>query len=51
MNTPLNDHSIQENDDEEMSTLQDYDSNIDIEGEQNDHYQPSGTIHSCISHL
>ena len=33
MDMPLNDPSIQENDDEKMSTLQDYDFNIDIEGE------------------
>ena len=36
MNTPLNDHSIQENYNEEILTLQDYD--IDVEGEHNDHY-------------
>ena len=33
MNMPLNDPSIQKNDDEEMSTLKDYDLDIDIEGE------------------
>ena len=33
MNTPLNGPSIQENDDEEMSTLQDYDLDIDIDEE------------------
>ena len=33
MNMPLNDLSIQENGDEEMQTLHDYDLDIDIEGE------------------
>ena len=33
MNMPLNDPSIQENDDDQMLTLQKYDLNIDIEGE------------------
>ena len=33
MNMPLNDPSIQENDDDQMLTLQDYDLDIDIEGE------------------
>ena len=54
MDMPLNDSLMQENDDnEQISTLQDYDLSIDIEGkllriltslpeeegEQNDHYQ------------
>ena len=63
MDMPLNDSLMQENDDnEQISTLHDYDLGIDIEGEllrilsslpkeegeQNDHYQEPSIVDSLI---
>ena len=56
---PLNDSSMRENDDDQISTLQDYDLHIDIEGElikilsslegeQNDHCQEPSKVESLI---
>ena len=41
---PLNDSSMEESDDDQISTFQDYDLDIDIEGEQNDHYQETSLV-------